>query len=247
MKARKKIFKMRVHYTRYTILFFLCMVPAFVNAQLRVTVSAGYGMYNMNDLVELQEYRAKTFPVKGETTSLYPAYFNFEGSLVYESKRPFFAGAIIGYGSSGARTCYSDYSGSMSLDQVAWYYSMSASLGFYQKLKKEKLTLYFDLRPGFINTYLDLISKQKIGNQAEVRDKSQFTSSNIAVQPTLSVLKRVGKFGLNVHIGMNINVFCDKLEAEDHDVTYLEDHFGNATTADWTGLRVGAGVSYYLR
>lgn len=89
------------------LLIAFCIAPYFVNAQLRVMIAGGYGSYSMNDLTELQQSTSRNFPAKGRNISVYPGYYNFEGSLVYETKGPLFAGFIAGYGSSGARSWYS--------------------------------------------------------------------------------------------------------------------------------------------
>jgi hypothetical protein len=230
---------------RIPVIIVLLIAPAFAKAQLKIIFCAGYGTYSMDKLTEFRESVEKNFPVKSKTISSYPAYFNYEGGLVYEFKGNFFAGFIGGYGSSGARSYYSDYSGYLHADHLAKYISLNASVGLSQKLMNEKLLLHFDLRPGVTLTDLDIINKQKIGTQASDQHY-EFKSINVVVQPTINATKKFGHLGLNVFAGVNINVICGKLVLNANNDAYLQDDDGNKVTADWTGLRVGAGISYYF-
>jgi hypothetical protein len=56
----------------------------------------------------------------------------------------------------------------------------------------------------------------------------------------------VGHFGLDALAGINANVVRGKLEHSENKESYLTNSHGGALRADWSGFRVGIGVSYYF-
>ena len=221
-------------------------VPASVMSQARVSFDVNYGTYLMTHLKGLEEEIPASFPVSMKTLSSYPPYFNYDGSLIYQTRRRLFWGLILGYGSTGARTHYSDYSGFVSYDQRINYFSMHVSLGLARKYPDKNLQLDFDLRPGVMFTNYDLVVSYEIGDTPGGQT-DEFKSVNVAIQPTAVLRKRLGHFGVEALLGINVNVVRGKLFHLKDKEAYLTNSWGGALRADWTGVRVGLGGVYYFK
>jgi hypothetical protein len=212
-------------------------------AQLRVNFSMGYGTYQMKQLSSLQESIANEFPIKGKTIS-YPGYINFEGGIFYDTRINLTAGLTFGYGSSGARTYYGDYSGSIFFDQRANYHTVLASVGYIQKLHKN-YRIHWEVHPGVTFTNLEFRSVQKIGYSGS-EDDYHFKSKNLTIQPTVTLLKKIGRFGISGFAGVNLNLIKGKLMSKEHKDAWLIDDNNKNVEADWSGIRIGASLNFYF-
>jgi hypothetical protein len=227
------------------ILAFLFFFPSLVIAQPSVSFKMGGGTYLMTELKGLQDEVLESFPVPMKKISSYPPYVTYEVGVATQTPGSFFWGIIYGYGSTGARMSYSDYSGSILYDQRAKYFSVTSSLGIVKKFSGKTFQLGFDLRPTVIFTHFDMSFVYAIG--AEVgKDEAKFRSTNLAVQPTVTFTRRFGRFGAEALAGVNVNILRGKLHLPGEKELYLTRESGSPLRADWTGLRVGLGMSYHL-
>jgi hypothetical protein len=227
----------------FTLAFIVVISPC-IKAQVRANFSVGYGTYSMKKLSDLQASIAREFPLKGKTTSSYPAYINFEGGIFYDTRINLTAGLTLGYGSSGARTYYGDYSGSIYFDQLANYRSVLASVGYIQKLPKN-YRVYWEVHPGVTFTNLEFRSVEKIGYSTS-EDRYHFKSKNFTIQPTVTLLKKFGRFGISGFAGINLNLINGKLMSKEHKDAWLIDEDNHNIEADWSGIRIGASIGYYF-
>lgn len=228
---------------RYVLFVFL-ILPLVSVAQSSVFFYSGYGTYAMKDLKAFQERLERSFLVPLKNVSSFPGYANFEGGFNFQTQSALFYGIRFGYASTGARGSYSDYSGSLATEQLVRCYALTASVGVATRYPNN-LQLNLDLRPGLIFTDYELTADQKIDTN-ESHEEYQFKSTNVAVQPTLSLHKRYGSFEPFVQLGYNINVVRGKLTLKDNHDAYLQDDSGNKIPADWSGLRVGLGIAYVV-
>lgn len=224
-------------------LILLFVIPLTASAQLKASLTFGYGMYAMNDLKDLQKEHSYDNPVQLRSVSSFPAYINYEACVVYQSRRSFFGGIAIGYASTGARSDYADYSGYIRQDQLINAVSVGASIGFVRKYFNNKYIVGFDFHPALTISDLELKYSWRIGS-SETVDKRNFNSLNFALQPTVSLTRTLGHIGIFVQAGYSVNFDRGKLtDVEDKDV-FLTDSNGNKVKADWSGLRAGVGISY---
>jgi hypothetical protein len=226
-------------------LLILVLTPLVAWPQVKLTFTTGYGTYAMKHLKSLEDEVPASFPVQMKTLSSYPPYLNFEGSVVYQTQSAFFYGVTIGRGSTGGRMHYSDFSGSVGYDQLVNYSSIHAALGLARKYPDRDIELRFDLHPGVMITNFELLFYYRVG-AVSFKQKDEFKSTNLAIQPTVSLSKRMGHFGLDAVAGINATVVRGKLEHSENKESYLTNSYGGALRADWSGFRVGIGVSYYL-
>jgi hypothetical protein len=227
------------------VLIVLLFLPASAMAQAHFSFNVNYGTYLMTQMKSLEEEIPASFPVHMKTLSNYPPYFNFDGSFTYQTEKSFFWGFVFGYGSTGGRMHYSDYSGFVLYDQRIKYFSAHGSVGLAKKYPTKNLQLDFDLRPGIMFTRYLLVVDYEVASTTG-GESNNFKSTNFVIQPTTKLRKRFGPFGVEAVLGINVNFIKGKLFLEDNKEVYLIKLSGEPVRADWTGVRLGLGACYYF-
>jgi hypothetical protein len=224
--------------------FIVLLTLASATGQIRLSFSMGYGNYNMGDLKDVQKIVNQIGTVELKSLTSFPPYYQFDGGVHYDFKDGFFTGLLVGYGSTGSHSNYSDYSGSVTADQLINYKSLTLSCGLTSKSDKA-WQFSFDLKPGIYFNRLTIILNQKIGTQ-ESEENINFKSYNLAVQPTASIRRSFGSFGILAFVGYSINVKGGKLALEDDKNAYLVNNSNDPAIANWSGFRVGIGTTFSL-
>jgi hypothetical protein len=227
-----------------TLIFF--MLSTALLAQPKLSLSIGYGTYSMKEVKEFDKYVPLYNVAAMSAVSAYPPYVNYEGGFVYQTAKSFIWGVRIEYGSSGARVDYRDYSGSVRLDQIAKYVSLSGSVGMTRKYPSRNMTLVFDVRPGVTRTDLEMVFRYNVGSD-QGGETNEFRSLNFVVQPTASLERRFGRFGINVYAGVHLTIVKGNLRNRENKDEHLMTGGGDSLRAGWTGLRGGFGVSWYIK
>ncbi|MES1181739.1 MAG: hypothetical protein ABUL44_02995, partial [Flavobacterium sp.] len=142
-----------------------------------------------------------------------------------------------------ARVYYSDYSGNMGSDFLLSFYSFQLNLGIQKKLLKGHLFVEGDLRPGITATTVNWKSYRQLPAYSETTNE-KYKSRNLALQPTITVGGRLGIIAVHGFVGYNLNVATGKLY-QVNEANYLQLN-GEAVHADWSGLRIGGGLSLYI-
>lgn len=215
-------------------------------AQGRVTLSAGYGIYTMSSLESFQRELALSVntPVVLTEGSLFPGYLNFELGF-RQKQRNLLLGVLLGYGSTGARTGYSDFSGYYYIDQEVNYWSASGSLGYSIELSDGRLLLEFDSRPGVLASTLEIIQRVGLGS-SKFESSIGFRSLNFVFQPSISVTRKFSNFGLEALIGYQVSILKGNLSLIEDRNAFLLDKQGNKLSADWAGFRAQLAVSFFF-
>lgn len=217
------------------------------NAQAILHFQTGYGTYNMDDMKALQKNIAAGFPAEAKITSAFPAFLYYEGGLNITVHREIFFGANFGYGSTGGRVMYSDYSGKIVSDQLLHYFSFTASMGLNFALdEKESWFIRGDLRPGFMLTDLKITETDQIGSQSN-SDYIKFSSKGFSLQPTVTGIKRLGRLGVELEAGYFISIKPGKLTYEKQKDAYLVGSNNEPLHANWSGIRMALGVCYFFK
>jgi hypothetical protein len=224
------------------LLFFL--VTGLLFSQTSIVAFSGYGYYSMSDLKSLQGEFKNEFPVDAKITSAFPAFWYFEGGAIQRFNEKYFAGALIGSGSTGGRVHYKDYSGEIGADQTLRYYSLAIPIGLILNPNSKFSVFKFDLRPGATFTNLSLRFYSTIGNQSS-NQIVELNSLNIVLQPGFSFLKRFGNFGVEIQASYNLTLVAGKLYVKDSQ-NYLLNAANKEVKADWSGFRISSGFSFFL-
>ncbi|MBL0743883.1 hypothetical protein [Chryseolinea lacunae] len=230
---------------RYLIVFFVFLGTA-AQAQTILYFNTGVGSYNMGDMKALQRQLLVTFPVEAKITEAFPAFIYYEAGFNIKPHREEFFGLNVGYGSTGGRVSYSDYSGKIKSDQLLRYYFVTASAGLSFTLdEKESWFIRGDFKPGIAFTTLKITADETIGTQSST-DQANFTATSFSVQPSVTAIKRFGRLGVQAEVGYYATIAPGKLMSKEHQDGYLIDDKNNPLHANWSGLRASLGCVVFL-
>jgi hypothetical protein len=211
--------------------------------QLTISGDAGYGSFRMKDMKLFQEQVRAGYPVDARVTASFPSYWYYEGSAKWFIGSKFQLGGSFAYGSTGGRVYYSDYSGRIGSDQLLSYQSYRLVVSMQKNFLGRKLMVEGDLRPGI--TISDLMIKSYYTlSGASQETESVFHSTNLIIQPTVSLGTRFGFFGVHGFVGYNLSLAQGSLTSTDG--TILQNSRGDVH-ADWSGLRAGGGLSVFFK
>jgi hypothetical protein len=226
---------------RFGLFIVFTTAPLFACAQLQGALTAGYGFYRMSDMKTFQEELHQDLALDTRVTSSFPGYWFYELSITSILPNDMVLGGNLSYGSTGGRIHYRDYSGEVGSDQRIYFFSLSPSLGTSFTLDDESWRFLVDLKPGMVYSKFEFDVYQRIGQTRDSEDLG-FASMNLSVQPTVTVQKKFGRFGVHATVGYHATVVRGKLYFEDNEDAYLLDNKGDEVYADWSGVRLGAGV-----
>jgi hypothetical protein len=223
----------------FILLYFLPIAAA---AQFSISFGTGRGSFSMTDLRNQQLSVRNAMPVKAKVISSFPDYWFYNGGMKWAFENGIMFGADGSYTSSGGRLYYSDYSGKIIYDQTVKSFSVSTLIGKIFKLNGESVTLQCYLMVGTtFSKYDDHYSEQSDfsrDNKFELSGKSRF------MQPVINLSKRFGFVAANVSLGYYQTVIPGNLSMTS---SGSQPSNGYSFTADWSGLRVGCGLSFYFR
>ena len=211
--------------------------------QFIFSVNAGYGSYNMGDMKSLQAQIASSYPVSPQLNPSFPSYWFYELDTRWLFQRKFFFGVNLATGSTGGRVYYSDYSGDIGSDQLLSFKTFQFTFGFQKQVLDKYLTVEGDVKPGITFTNLTLNSYNSFDLSSKTT--SEFRSQNLTLQPTIGLSSRIGFFGIHGFAAYNLTVAAGALHAASN-ANSLKLNSNEDAHADWSGLRVGGGVSFYI-
>ena len=226
------------------LLIFALLIQSFsAIAQMRISLNTGYGMYAMKEMKSFQAelMSQATYPM--HITESFPGYAFHEGSLTIPVGDELFFAAKLGYSSTGGRIHYSDYSGEYRFDQLLNCMSAGTSVGFSINNPTRKYVFNFSLTPSVALTRLDLRFLARIGD-AEALEKFKFGSTNLTLQPDISITRKIGRLGLQAMLGYNFGIVKGKMYLTSNSEAFLINSSGNDIPANWDGARISMGVSY---
>jgi hypothetical protein len=213
-------------------------------AQVEISFSTGYGYYAMPKMIALQNDLAKQFIVRPKTTSSFPPYWYYAGTINAELTSNISIGLSFAYGSTGGRISYSDYSGSITADQLLNYTSIGVPFSYQHKINSHGTAVQFGITPIVCFTKLDLIFNSVVADQTQ-NESYAFKSTNLQLQPGIALKQQiVHGLGVKIELNYTLEIAKDKLKYDENKNAYLQDDEGNTITADWSGARMAAGLYY---
>lgn len=225
--------------------FLLVVIGTVAAAQVIISLNSGIGTYKMSDLKAYQLDLRKNYPVNVQVTSSFPAFWTYDLSADFLFDDDVSFGLNLSRGSTGGRIDFTDYSGSMGNDQLLSYFALGGSLGTVAPLSSKRVKVQLLLKPMFTMTNLHLRDYLLVANREQVTI-NHFRSSSFHLQPTVDVAARFGHIGFNVFAGYNIALTVDPLKSVNGQHTKLVSN-NKDVRADWSGARVGGGVSFFLK
>jgi hypothetical protein len=207
--------------------------------RIDVALNVGYATFSMSDLKDLQNEQMSYLPLDGKITNSFPGYLNFsvEG-VFYDSS--YFVGTLIGHTSTGGRINYSDYSGSVTMDQLVKM-NYNGLVGALRIASTKAGNIFVGMN---LLTYFNRVemkySEVVLGESASTSFKLQ--SINVALGPFVQLHKRLGKLFIKGYAGYELHLGMD-LTYDGSDQKYTNNSNENVkVNAD--GLRAGIGVGY---
>jgi len=85
--------------------------------EIALGLNIGYATFNMQDIRNLQSQLCNSYPVDSKIVESFPGYLNMSGNVYFNNPNIYY-GLYFGHTSTGGRISYSDYSGSLSSDQL---------------------------------------------------------------------------------------------------------------------------------
>lgn len=225
------------------IVFALASLKTFPQ-QVEFSFLANYGTYSMGDLKSVHDEIVEFLPVPAKENGVYPSYWGYQAKVEIDIKR-FQVGVFYGFSSTGSRLTYSDYSGKAIYEQTLRFPQVGLS-GLYRLSRNEKLYSYLVYQMGIGFTRMQFNQLLQVGNEKLVDDELEFKASHITISPGIGLCYELTR---GVFIKAELRYLMDNLGylklATDHDVA-LEDSDGNNARADWSGLRLCAGIGLRL-
>jgi hypothetical protein len=217
----------------------LCVTAA--SAQ-KIGVGAGLGMANsrMEDLKYFQEQILDTVPVKLGMVSSFPDYATASAGIYYQLYRAVRIGAGYAFTSTGARSNYSDYSGSISTDFLAKSHRLGAYV-CYAFLSRDRYDLSVYGRVDANITLLDITHSLYVMGYGD-RATTKYISFSPALTGGLEFLVHFRDFSVGVDGGYLADI-PGELRNRDTDIKLSDpDDQSRILTSDWTGWRLQAKV-----
>ena len=216
-----------------------------VNAQKEgLMASFGGATYRMDDMKYLQEYLLSSYPVEGKIISAFPPYFNVSVNYLRHVFPQLRIGAGYTYSSTGAKSDYTDYSGSLQTNMMVNSHSLGA-FASYIILGNDHLDLLLFGR-------LDAnFSKLEIISTISTSGFSRGTIINcISISPNASagieLMYNFKYFSIGMDGGYLVNFPGDLNIPETESKLYDPVDNQRVLTVDWTGWRAGLKVIIWL-
>lgn len=190
-----------------------------------------YSTYSMKELKEFQESAAASTGLGLKTVTNFPAYFGWGINAGYRFSEEHQVGLSLRYHSTGARSGNKDYSGEVTLDQLAQCYS----IGIFENRRLfyfKKLDGYVGINLYYVKTTDELVSTVTIGSNTE-SDAAMFKANGIGLVPSLRLEYQLpARLFLYTSAGYELQWLGEmKYEGQKTDIH-----------ARWDGLRLAVGL-----
>ncbi len=213
-----------------------------VEAQVSLTLKAGYGTYYMGDVKEFQKAAQGQSALPGKIVTKFPGYINYRLYMGLPSKLDKF-GFYLGYLTTGGRISIADYSGKWNYDMLL--NGFQAGAHWSQPIKtinKFQIDGFVDF--GVICSMLNMIDYIRV-NEESAQNSQLFFAYGLNVQPGFEAVYKMSNFDIGCYMGLEIDMSTNFYLNGDPDYT-LGIRENNYTGPSWTGIRTGIQVSYSI-
>jgi len=204
-----------------------------------IAVNAGYATFNQRSLKDLQQEILSQMPPQGKITNSFPGYLNYTVDAVFIDST-YFVGILLGHTSTGGRIQYTDYSGSVTADQI-----VKMNYNGVVAAKRIASTKYGNIFLGAnILAYRNKVNLSYSETIYDEHNKStmQLKSLNIGLGGFVQIYKRMGRFFLKGYGGYEAH-FATDLYYDTPENTYKTSS-GETVKVNADGVRLGLGVGY---
>jgi len=209
-----------------------------VSAQ-KTGASASFGgaTFRMDDMKYLQESILGSYPVEGAVISSFPPYFTGSAQVVHQFLTHLRAGAGYTYSTTGGRSDYTDYSGSVETNITAISHRFGININ-YSFLGNDRLdlSLYGKLDANFTNINITS-SINVLGRTNVIQNKYKSISPNGSAG--LEFLYKFKESAIGIEAGYLVDMGGDLSNTESGTDLLDPNDQHRILTSDWSGWRVG--------
>lgn len=232
---------------RCTLLFACIFIMVFETAAQKIAVSFSteYGGYAMKELRDFQDVLKRDLPVSAKNVHSFPSYWGYGGKLYYIAGR-FEFGFTGGLNSTGARTSYGDYSGSIQFDHLAKLIHFGA--GCNVRISKHDNPWHFllGLQTELGKTKYSLRSFFVLGDETVQDETHHFKASNVLIHPSMTLSRTLlQRLVIAAQAGFVLDSSSDLVYTEDTELYLLGDD-NQPITSNWSGFRLALSVGVKL-
>ena len=201
----------------------------------------GFATYSLSGVRDYQSYLLAETTLPLTATTKFPAFVIFGADLEYRFDNVYIQ---IGWqhGSTAGRLWYSDYSGTIRLDQLYRYNAIAFTIG--RKINKSaKLEIFAGLRSSLIFNRLKVDNKA-VFTGVDVSESAEFAAKSFGVQPHLRfVLHMNNSIYFNASAGYELQKTVELEKSDDKNV-FLADQNNDPVTVNGSGLRFTIGCGF---
>ncbi len=228
---------------RYLILFSSLLQVLCLHKVLAqdLTLHTGVSFVSMSDMKSLRQQKLSDFNVDFKVTDDFPAYWQHGFSATWLINPKFRTGFQLYTTSTGGRATYADYSGKVVFDQSLKFVGLLLQ-GEYVLTKDRRYEIAGYTAVGQGVSWLETYYFEMIAENVK-QERESYRSGN-----RVGELGFVAKYFLNdllfisTRCGFQLNI-PGKLIDSNGNSLYV---YSNEATANWTGLKINAGVGIRL-
>jgi len=196
-------------------------------------LGAGVASFRMSDMKYLQEDILSTYPVEGKSTSSFPPFTNASLTVFKQLYDHIRLGGTYSYSTTGGKSSYADYSGSIYTEMNAISHRLGAYLS-YTVLGGDRLELN-------LNGHLD-------ANYTNLTIQSYYTIYNFtdglsnkyrSISPAISVggelMYKLKKASLGLEAGYLVDLKGDLKDTDEGNPLLDPNDTSRVLSSDWTG------------
>jgi hypothetical protein len=234
---------MRKALTMVITLILISFPVTLFSQEFNVVLETGLGSYRMSDLKEINKTVLKGLPFDAKITNNFPIYWNYKSCLLYSFRKLVTVGITGSYQSTGSRVSRADYSGEYFFDTKIRSFSPGAIIEFYHPVDKFRIS--FSNEVGIEYSKLGLKEVIRVNTESQ-KNEFTFTSENYYYEPAVKLSYPVSFFRLGLVAGYLFDLKREDLSGSDSNNYNLILSDGNPAKSDWSGIRLGASLSFNL-
>jgi len=225
----------------------LAFVSIGIAQKYKISLKSGYGTYQLNDLRGLQnDFATQGAWMHIEKVQQLPGYLNYSVSVEYFVNPKNLIGINGAYYTTGGRNHISDYSGEYALNMPLNGYRLGVQYrnvfaGF------NKINMYVSADGGMMLSVLSISETLTLYPDHSNTEAVDFTSISFTFDPSVGAWYPLAK-KVSLDISLGYQVYLEStLFNVDNVESELTDFRGNPVRLNWSGLRLGIGISYNLQ
>ena len=200
-----------------------------------LTASFGKATFQMDDMKYLQDYILSTYPLEGKTISSFPPYYSTSFGALRQLYTHLRIGAEYTYTSTGGKSNYTDYSGSITTSMIAISHRFGAFIN-YTILGGDHLDLSLYGKLDANLTKLDITSSiYTYGTSNGISNSYRSISPNGTVG--LELLYNFEDAAIGISGGYLVDLPADLSNKESGNELLDPNDRQRILTSDWTGWR----------